>query len=93
MSPVPGDQKGWRPIRNIDRFLQAKGGYLVALKSVLVLLLWILGPFGPPKKRVNFGMFQEHQKCELCIMTPNHLTKINYCCPTNAINGVRTIII
>ena len=56
MSPVPGDQKGWRPIRNIDRFLQAKGGYLVALKSVLVLLLWILGPFGPPKKGVNFVM-------------------------------------
>ena len=70
MSPVPGDQKGWRPIRNIDRFLQAKGGYLVALKSVLVLLLWILGPFGPPKKRVNFDIFKKHQLCVFCILTP-----------------------
>ena len=29
MSPAPGDQKGWRPIRNIDRFLKAKGDYFV----------------------------------------------------------------
>ena len=53
-----------------------------SLKSVLVLLAQILGPFGPPKKRVNFDMFKKHQKCVLCILTPNHLTIINYCCPT-----------
>ena len=38
--------------------------------------------FCPPKKRVNFDMFQKHPKCILCILTPNHLTKLNYCCPT-----------
>ena len=40
-----------------------------SLKSVLVLLAQILGPFGPPKKRVNF----DNQKCVLCILTTNHL--------------------
>ena len=40
------------------------------------------GLFGPPKKRVNFDMFKKHQKCVLCILSPNNLTKINYCCPT-----------
>ena len=73
MSPVPGDQKGWRPIRNIDRFLQAKGGYLVALKSVLVLLLWILGPFGPPKKRVNFDIFKKTSKVRILYFDPQSL--------------------
>ena len=53
-----------------------------SLKSVLVLLPQILGPFGPPKKRVNFDMFQKHQKCVLYILTPNHFTKINFWCPT-----------
>ena len=51
-----------------------------SLKSVLVLPSQILGPFGPPKKRVNFNMFQKHQKCVFCVLTPNHL--INYRCPT-----------
>ena len=41
-----------------------------SLKSVLALLAQFFGPFGPTKGRV------------LCILTPNHLTKINYCCPT-----------
>ena len=53
-----------------------------SLKSVWVVLAQTLGPFGPPKKLVNFDMFQKHQKCVLCILTPNHLTKVNYCCPT-----------
>ena len=47
-----------------------------------VLPAQIMGPFGPLKKLVNFDTFQKHQKCILCILTPNHLTKINYCCPT-----------
>ena len=47
-----------------------------------------LGPFGPLKKCVNFEMFKKHQKCVLCILSLNNLTKINYCCPTvlNSIN-------
>ena len=35
------------------------------LKSVLVLPAQILGPFGPPKNRVNFDMFQKHKKSAL----------------------------
>ena len=54
----------------------------LSLKSVLVLLTQILGPFGPPKERVNVDMFRKHRKCVLCILTHNHLTKINYCFPT-----------
>ena len=50
-----------------------------SLKAVLILLAQILGP---PRRRVNFDMFKKHQKCVLCILTPNHLTKINFCCPT-----------
>ena len=33
-----------------------------SLKSVLVLPAQILGPFGPPKKRVNIDMFKKDQK-------------------------------
>ena len=48
----------------------------MALESlVLVFQAQILGPFSPPKKRVNFNMFHKHQKCLLCIFTP-------ICCPS-----------
>ena len=33
-----------------------------SLKSVLVLLLQILGPFGPPNKRVYFDIFKKNSK-------------------------------
>ena len=39
----------------------------LSLKSVLVLLLKILGPFGPPKKRVNFVMSIFLSEAELLI--------------------------
>ena len=47
------------------------------LESVLVLAVQILGPFGPPKKCVNFDMFKKDQKCVFCILTPSHLTQTN----------------
>ena len=34
-----------------------------SLKSVLVLPPQIFGPFGPPKKRVNFDKFNQRHKC------------------------------
>ena len=36
-----------------------------SLKSVLVLLPQILGPFGPPKKRVNFCIFKITSKVRI----------------------------
>ena len=67
--------------------------YARSLKLALVFLAQILGPFDPPKMRVNFDMFKKYQKCVLCILTPNHLTIINYCCPTvfYSINKVASI--
>ena len=48
--------------------------------------------FGPPstdfgsiwssQKARKFRHVQKYQKCVLCILTPDHLTIINYCCPT-----------
>ena len=34
-----------------------------SLKSVLVLPPQIFGPFGPPKKRVNFNKINQRHKC------------------------------
>ena len=46
-----------------------------SLKSVLVLPAQILGPFGPPKKRVNFDKFNQGQKCVFCVLTALYVSK------------------
>ena len=39
-----------------------------SLNFPLVPLLQILGPFGPPKKHVNFDKFNQRQKCIFCVL-------------------------
>ena len=46
-----------------------------SLISVLVLLPQILGPFGPPKKRVNFYMLRKDQKYVFLYFDPQSLNQ------------------
>ena len=54
-----------------------------SLKSVLVLLAQILGPFGPLKKRVNFDMFKKTSKVRTLYFVPQSLNQkkllLSYC--------------
>ena len=50
--------------------------WALSLKSNVVPCMQILGPFGPPKKYVNFDMSKKHQKCVLCILTSNHFQSL-----------------
>ena len=74
----------------IEATVFSEGHVACALRALGPVLEISFGPpsadfgglFGPPKKRVNFDMFKKHQKCVFSILTPNHLTRIHYCCPT-----------
>ena len=46
-----------------------------SLNFPLVPLLQILGPFGPPKKHVNFDKFNQRQKCVFCVLTALYVSK------------------
>ena len=56
-----------------------------SLKSVLVLPPQILlGPFGPPKKRVNFNKFNQRHKCVI-FLSPFCL--LNIFCPSSFLSS------
>ena len=59
--------------------------YSQSLKSVLVFRPQILGPFGPPKKR----HVQRTKKCVLCVLTPQFITKIYYCCSFHVFYSIK----
>ena len=44
-----------------------------SLKSVLVLLAQILGPFGPPKKHINFDLVGKTSKVRTLYFDPQSL--------------------
>ena len=55
-----------------------------SLKSVLVLLPQIFGPFGPPKKRVNFNKINQRHKCVI-FLSP--ICSLNIFCPSSCLSS------
>ena len=55
-----------------------------SLKSVLVLPPQIFGPFGPPKKRVNFNKINQRHKCVI-FLSP--ICSLNIFCPSSCLSS------
>ena len=55
-----------------------------SLKSVLVLPPQIFGPFGPPKKRVNFNKINQRHKCVI-FLSP--ICSLNIFCPYSCLSS------
>ena len=66
------------PSENLDKLSEStkkRSCKPQSLKSVLGYRPQTLGPFGPPKKRINFDISNEEQKLEFCALIPNHIPK------------------
>ena len=64
-------------------------------KSNLVPCMQILGPFGPPKKRVNFNICNKWQKwiiCECQFDTLSFPLRMKFCCPLHCFYHLNALV-
>ena len=79
LSNISKIMQAWiSPLENMDRLSEStkkRSCEPQSLESVLGYRPQILGPFGPPKKHINFDIFNKEQKLIFCVLTPNHIPK------------------